>query len=97
MKVSVEERRWHRVRKQALLLAVGSIALGLMAGLFTHESIKGRGVTMTSDREAVAAEREEEARTAGYPSAGAGEGVTRVPPIDASQPQKIETATFALG
>ncbi len=37
-------------------------------------------------------EREVEARTA-LP----GEGATRVPLIDVSQPQRIETATFALG
>ena len=57
MEVSVEERRWHTVRKPALFSAVGFVALGLIAGLFVYESMKGKGVIVTRSSEAAAAER----------------------------------------
>ena len=53
----MEERRWHTVRKPALLSAVGFVALGLIAGLFVYESMKGKGVIMTRSSEAAAVER----------------------------------------
>ena len=53
----MEERRWHTVRRPALLSAVGLVALGLIAGLFAYESMKGKGVIMTRSSEAAAAER----------------------------------------
>ena len=53
----MEERTRLRVKKSALLSAGGLVVLGLIAGLFVYESMKGRGVTMTRGREAVAAER----------------------------------------
>ncbi len=76
----MKERTWLRVRKPVLLSAAGLVVLGLIVGVSVYESIKGGGVTMTRDREAVAAER-----------------MAVPPPIDASRPQRIETATFALG
>jgi hypothetical protein len=81
MEVTVEDRERHRVRKWTLLTGVGLIALGLISGLYAYESAKGRDVNMKK----------------GMESAATDVRVAVPPPIDASRPGTIETATFAMG
>ena len=57
MEVTVKDRKWHRVRRRALLLGVGFVVLGLISGLFAYESVKERGVTVKRGAEAAAADR----------------------------------------
>jgi hypothetical protein len=57
VEVTVEERKWHRLKKPALLSAVGFAVLALISGFFAYESAKGRGVTMKRGAEAAAVDR----------------------------------------
>ena len=57
MEVTVKDRKWHRVRRRALLLGVGFVLLGLISGLFAYESVKERGATMKRGIQAAVADR----------------------------------------
>ena len=81
MEVTVEDRERHRVRKWAVLTGVGLVALGLISGLYAYESVKGRDANMKK----------------GMESAAMDVWMAVPPPMDASRPGTMETATFAMG
>jgi ABC-type arginine transport system permease subunit len=79
--VMVEDRARQRVKKRALLAGAGLVVLGLISGLYAYDE------SIKGSEVSVKKGRE----------SAAADLTAVAPPLDASRPGTVETATFALG